>query len=200
MNYLAHIFLSGSDYQLQLGNFIGDFVKGKDYSRYPEKIRDGILLHRQIDSFTDSHPLHLQTVNLLRPFFGRYSGIITDMYSDYFLASQFQKFSPDVTLNKFSYRFYASAIVNYSYLPQRVKNFIFHFIATNRLGQYASIDGLNKSLQIMSEYKTSAIQAAPAIEFLLVNELLLRQNFNSFMPEVIRFVNSYHIEHKNKLR
>lgn len=69
MNYLAHIFLSGADRQIQVGNFIGDFVKGKNYQQYPEKIREGILLHRQIDTFTDSHPMHHETVNLLRPVF-----------------------------------------------------------------------------------------------------------------------------------
>ena len=28
MNYLAHIFLSGSNRKVQLGNFVGDAVKG----------------------------------------------------------------------------------------------------------------------------------------------------------------------------
>ena len=31
MNYLAHIFLSGNDRCIQIGNFIGDGVKGDGY-------------------------------------------------------------------------------------------------------------------------------------------------------------------------
>ncbi len=196
MNYLAHIFLSGSDRRLQLGNFIGDFVKGKDYLNYPEKIREGILLHRKIDTFTDSHPIQIDSVNFLRPFFGRYSGIINDMYNDYFLASNFVKYSLHVPLNSFAYRFYATAIIYFNYLPHSVKNFIFHFICTNRLVQYATLNGLEKSLQIMSDYKTRAIQAAPTIEFLIANESILRVNFNNFMPEVIKFVHTYDSENQ----
>ena len=30
MNYLAHIFLSGLNRKVQLGNFVGDAVKGKE--------------------------------------------------------------------------------------------------------------------------------------------------------------------------
>ena len=57
MNFLAHLYLSGEDDEVKLGNFIGDYVKGSKYLEYAEKIKKGILLHRKIDSFTDSHPL-----------------------------------------------------------------------------------------------------------------------------------------------
>ena len=87
MNYLAHILLSGNDRRLQVGNFIGDFVKGTEYEQYPKRIKEGILLHRAIDSFTDNHPVFLETVDMLLPDFGRYSGIMADMFYDYLLAS-----------------------------------------------------------------------------------------------------------------
>ena len=38
MNYLAHIFLSGSNRKVQLGNFVGDAVKGSSYKNYPPDI------------------------------------------------------------------------------------------------------------------------------------------------------------------
>ena len=56
MNYLAHIYLSGKNRQIQIGNFVGDAVKGKAYNSYPDFFRKGILLHRLIDSFADTHP------------------------------------------------------------------------------------------------------------------------------------------------
>ena len=59
MNYLAHAFLSLNDDEIQLGNLIGDFVKGNKYERYPPKIKKGILLHRHIDSFTDHHQVYM---------------------------------------------------------------------------------------------------------------------------------------------
>lgn len=35
MNYLAHIFLSGNDRCIQIGNFIGDGVKGDGINNIP---------------------------------------------------------------------------------------------------------------------------------------------------------------------
>ena len=184
MNYLAHIFLSGNDRQLQVGNFIGDFVKGRSHENYPTRIQEGIILHREIDSFTDSHPAFLETVELMRPVFSRYSGIIADMYFDYFLASDFNRYSPERSLSRFTADFYLSVVLNYKWLPERVKGFIFHFIGTNRLKQYASYEGLQGSLHIMSLYKTSAINPELSIAFLKQNEETLRNHFQAFMPEV----------------
>ena len=59
MNYLAHLLLSGNDEDVIFGNFIGDAIKGKQYQDYSGSIQKGILLHRQIDTFTDSHPIYL---------------------------------------------------------------------------------------------------------------------------------------------
>ena len=61
MNFLAHFLLSGDDHDLLLGNLLGDIVKGR-VERYvhagtTERIRDGIRLHRTIDSFSDTHPV-----------------------------------------------------------------------------------------------------------------------------------------------
>ena len=53
MNYLAHIYLSGNDPDLIFGNFIADAVPGKQYKNYSNRIQEGIILHREIDSFTD---------------------------------------------------------------------------------------------------------------------------------------------------
>ena len=65
MNYLAHIYLSGNNDMLKIGNFIADSVKGKQYLDYPKAVQQGITLHRNIDEFTDSHPIVHQSVCLL---------------------------------------------------------------------------------------------------------------------------------------
>lgn len=51
MNYLAHIFLSGPNRKVQLGNFVGDAVKGSSYKNYPPDIAKGIQLHRAIEAY-----------------------------------------------------------------------------------------------------------------------------------------------------
>jgi acyl carrier protein phosphodiesterase len=50
MNFLAHIYLSNNDPKIMVGNFIGDFVKGRNFSdRFEPQIARGIALHRLID-------------------------------------------------------------------------------------------------------------------------------------------------------
>lgn len=194
MNYLAHIYLSGNNQKLQLGNFMGDFVKGRSYEDYPEPFKTGILMHREIDNFTDNHPVFCETVSVLRPTFKRYSGIMADMYYDYCLASNFDKYSPDTSLDSIARGFYTASILNYNHLPENIKSFIFHFISTNRLKKYSTLDGLEDSLRIMSEKKSSAINPTLSIEFLKDNETVIRNQFDEFMPDVINFAKDYIVD------
>jgi len=190
MNYLAHIFLSGLDKRMQLGNFFADAVKGNSYKDYPQAIANGILFHRAIDLFTDTHPLIREAVHSLRPYFGRYSGILLDIYFDYLLASRFDRYS-DVSLKKYARGFYFTIIPNYKYLPDRFKRFIWHFILTDRLGKYATIDGIKDSLQIMTRVQRIDISVPMAIEYLKEHEEELFALFQSFFEELIAYSEEY---------
>ena len=92
MNYLAHIYLSGESDDIILGNFIGDYVKGNKHQNFPEQVAYGILLHRAIDSSTDRHPLVRECIELIRPGYGRYSGIVADVFFDHFLAANWNDY------------------------------------------------------------------------------------------------------------
>jgi acyl carrier protein phosphodiesterase len=159
-------------------------------NNYPERIRQGILLHRRIDEYTDHHPAVKEVVKMLRLEFGRYSGIVADMYFDYFLANHFTQFSRGKSLRSFARGFYIAALINYRYLPQRVKKFIFHFIGTNRLSQYQTTEGLKNSLIIMSNYKVPALQPDKIILFLLENSEEIESHFLRFFSELIDFVDT----------
>lgn len=187
MNYLAHIYLSGSSLSVQTGNFIGDFVKGKQLERYPSTIRKGIVMHRKIDHYTDQHPVVKELIQLLRPEFGRYSGIIADMYFDYFLAKNFKAISGGGSLTVFAYRFYAGVLFRYWCLPKRVRGFIFHFIGTNRLVKYASAEGLQESLEIMARYKVSALDPYKIVHYLKMHEESLEQYFTDFFTDLEQY-------------
>ena len=185
MNYLAHIFLSASP-QEQVGNFIGDFVKGKQFENYPDEIKKGILRHRAIDTFTDSHPTVQQARALLREPFGRYAGVVLDLYFDHFLAVHFQNYS-SLKLSTFARRFYWALWRNRRVLPKRVRGFMGHFILTNRLCRYATLGGLHQSFAIMARYKPFHVNPAQPIAFLQKNYQELENYFLQFFPEVVAF-------------
>ena len=39
MNFLAHLYLSGTNEKILVGNFIGDYVKGRKYEIYEKAIQ-----------------------------------------------------------------------------------------------------------------------------------------------------------------
>lgn len=190
MNYLAHIFLSGNNPKIQLGNFIGDAVKGSSYNNYPREIAEGILLHRAIDTYTDNHPVVKNIVDTLRPEFGRYSAVLSDIYFDHLLASRFNMFS-DIPLRRFTRNFYITIIKNYRILPSRMKNFMWHFIGTDRLGKYATKKGIRRSLDIMTNVHSLELSVDLAIDYLTDNEQWLFDNFEPFFSDLRSICNGY---------
>lgn len=190
MNYLAHLYLSGTSEKLLVGNFIGDYVKGKKYTNYPSEIAKGILLHRQIDSFTDAHNAHLEARNLFRSEFGLYSGIVVDFIYDHYLAKNWSDYS-SITLRTFAKRAHAILLSNFGVLPTRVQAFLPFLIQNKRLESYASVEGIIHSLKTMSKYSSVPNKAAEAREVLEDNYKLLDENFSFFMEEMIAFVRSH---------
>ncbi len=190
MNYLAHILLSGADSGIQVGNFIGDAVKGGDHRNYPAAIERGILLHRAIDAYTDGHPAVKEAVRALKPYFGRYSGALLDIYFDYLLASRFREFSPS-GLRRLAWRFYLSMILHRRYLPVRIKRFMWHFILTDRLSKYATVEGIGESLDIMSRYGRMDIHAGEAVAYLVSHEEELREVFHPFFTGLQAYCRDY---------
>ena len=194
---LQNIFLSGPNRKVQLGNFVGDAVKGSSYKNYPPDIAKGIQLHRAIDDYTDHHPAVCEVVHRLQPEFGRYSGVLLDIYFDYLLASRFESFS-GVSLRRYTRTFYLSLLINYRYLPLRFKRFIWHFILTDRLRKYATPNGIRESLNIMVEYHHIDISVDKAIRYLEEHDEELFAVFQPFFIELQRFCTEYRHNYKSQ--
>src|SRR5690606_22500694 len=149
MNFLAHIYLSGNEEGIILGNFIADGIKGKHYQNYPPKIAKGILLHRAIDTFTDAHPTVHQSTARLHKNYSHYSGVIVDILYDHFLAKNWDKYSV-IPLAEFVQNFYTLLQKNFNDLPTRIQNMMPYMIADNWLYNYSTIDGIGTVLSQMN--------------------------------------------------
>ena len=90
MNYLAHIYLSGGKKHTTIGNFIADGIRGNKYKTYPAEVQIGIQLHREIDTFTDAHPIFRKSTKRLHKGYSHYSGVIVDIFYDHFLARPYR--------------------------------------------------------------------------------------------------------------
>lgn len=187
MNYLSHIYLSGDTEEIILGNFIGDFVKGRQFLKYPPNVAKGILLHRQIDSFTDTHSVVNECIVKLRPGFGKHSGIVTDIFLDHFLAVNWHLYSFE-KLSSFTKRFHAVLLSNFFQLPPRVKLFLPFLIQNKRLQSYASFQGIEKTLGIMVQHSSLPSKTEFAMKILEDEYPFFDRAFNRFFPEIISFI------------
>lgn len=186
MNYLGHIYLSGDNEHLLIGNFIGDYVKGRQYENYPEEIKRGILLHRAIDEFTDSNANWIEIKELLKPIYKRYAGVVADIFLDHFLAKNFHQFS-EVQLSRYAKWVYAVFLRNFDEMPQRVQGFVPYLIQHRRLQSYAKISGLDMSLQIMAHRTSLPDHTEEAIKMLKSNYEAFKTPSLQFLAEVKEF-------------
>ena len=149
MNFLAHIYLSGDNELITIGNLVGDGVRGNKYKLYPTEIQIGIQLHRHIDTFTDAHPVFRQCTKRLHKGYGHYSGVIVDIFFDHFLAKNWANYS-DVPLAEYIDDFYKSLSKNIEILPPRFKRITPAMIEGNWLLSYATIEGIQTVLNGMN--------------------------------------------------
>jgi acyl carrier protein phosphodiesterase len=149
MNFLAHIYLSGDDEGITIGNFIADGIKGKKYLKYPAKIQKGILLHRSIDSYTDHHPTVRLSTARLHKNYGHYSGVIVDILYDHYLAKNWMKYHSK-PLDEYIEDFYELLRSSYEILPARIKKMMPYMISDNWLLSYATVPGIGKILSQMN--------------------------------------------------
>ena len=196
MNFLAHLFLSGDDIHLMIGNFIGDSVKGHRYDSFPDGIRKGILLHRAIDHYSDNHPVFLQSVERLRPRYRKYAGVIVDMYYDHFLARYWHEFS-EMPLNEFADRVQKLMLKNSFLLPEKSLMFLKYATRTNRLISYATFEGMGEAFYGMSRRTTFRSNMEFAVEDLKLHYDDFENEFRKFFAEATIFVKDW-IE-KNKV-
>ncbi|CAN5662367.1 acyl carrier protein phosphodiesterase [soil metagenome] len=187
MNFLAHIYLSGSNEKLMIGNFIADFVKGKKKDDYPDEIRKGIELHRFIDNFTDHHEVVLNSIRRIHERQEKYSGVVVDILYDHFLAANFSEHSP-IPLQEYSQKIYAVLKANWDGLPEGVHHFLPFMIERNWLLNYATVDGIGRALTGLSGRVKYDNRMDEAVRDLQENYTELEADFKIFFPELVKGV------------
>lgn len=187
MNFLAQLFLSGSDEGLIIGNFIADMVKGKAYLKYSKPVQQGILLHRKIDFFTDQHPFFRNTKYRIQKDQGRYSPVVVDLYYDHFLAREWSSFS-NQDLGSFVQEKYAILQKNEIHLPERARYILPFMVEQNWLMNYAYLKPLAQIFERMDRRTNYQSGMKKAVETLEKQYSEIQNDFLLFMPELIDFV------------
>jgi acyl carrier protein phosphodiesterase len=183
MNYLAHAYLSFTHPSILVGNMISDFVKGKKKYDYPREIQQGIILHREIDQFTDTHSATKEAKEIFRPAYRLYAGALMDVVYDHFLALDKNEFT-DESLKSFTIKTYTLLDEYADQFPEKFSMMYPYMKAHNWLYNYRYRQGIEKSL-------AGVVRRAKYLEesdtaYLLFNQHYetLKNLYQFFFPEV----------------
>ncbi|MDH7912827.1 ACP phosphodiesterase [Winogradskyella sp. SYSU M77433] len=193
MNFLAHIYLSSDNQLLTIGNFAGDGVRGKDYTRFPVPMQAGIQLHREIDTFTDSHLVVKQSKKRLHENYGHYSGVIVDIFYDHFLAKNWKNYC-NIPLAEYVNDFYEMLVRHLDVLPERFKKLTPIMIESNWLLSYASIEGIQGILNGMNHRTKGRSKMNNATYELEKYYDLFEKEFTIFFDDLIKFSEDKRLE------
>lgn len=183
MNFLAHAYLSFGEEEILIGNFIGDFVKGSSLHTYSAGIQNGIFLHREIDRYTDFHPLVKEGQTYLRPYFGHYSTVITDIYFDYFLSLYWKNFS-SLSLESFASNTYKTLFLKEEILPEKFVQVLIWMKNQNWLLNYGTHSGIEQAFKGLARRAKFDSKMEEAPRFLGEKEREFKEIFFAFFEEL----------------
>jgi acyl carrier protein phosphodiesterase len=190
MNFLGHLYLSGSDPQLLVGNLMGDFVKGRLVpGRFPAPIHQGIVLHRWIDTAANQSAFFRRSRLRIDPRFGLYRGVLVDLFYDHFLAVDWQRYSP-LPLEAFLETSYRQLRDHWNVLPERLQGLL-PVIFQDLLPSYREVKGIERALGRMAQRLSRPSPLASGGQELLAHYAPLQEDFHQFLPEMSQAVSLY---------
>ena len=184
MNHLAHCLLSFGDEDILLGNFLGDFVKGHDWEKYPRGVQRGILLHRAIDSFTDNHPLTDRSVVRIRALARRYAPPFVDILYDHLLAIHWEKHTQE-SFEAFAAKTYIQLENRAAEMPLILQERLPKMLAGKFLHGYTQREGLDWVLQRFTLRLTGQFDPQAISDAFFEEIDGFSEDFNGFFPDLL---------------
>ena len=179
MNYLAHSMISLEiDEKLEkttlYGNFSGDFYKGRvEGIKLPENLKEGVILHRIIDSIADRDDNYLN--NILSKEFGIFKGIASDIIIDHFISKRFYSIFNE-NINEIEDKILYTICAHNRYFPKEFAH-LFEWIYRNKvLSGYSSLEFLEKVFKGMSRRIRKGEILLSAIDIVKKNYTHLEEN------------------------
>jgi acyl carrier protein phosphodiesterase len=181
VNYLGHLLVAPSQGLLTLGNLLGDGFKGRVAGIGPAELQLGVMLHRELDRYTDSHPAVLRAIGRLSPQRRRVAGALVDIFFDHFLANETDG------LTEVLAREWALASDHVGHLPEPLRGLPERMLTSRWIGSYRSIEGLALVLVRMGQRRRFVLPLEGAEEELRLHYEALGEDFQAFFPDVVGF-------------
>lgn len=183
MNWLAHVLLSEPTPGFRIGNLLPDLLGATELASLPSGFQRGIACHRDIDAFTDKHPVFRRSVSRVSAKHRRFAPILVDVFYDHFLSVTWKQHYPE-PLEVFLAEIYASFDTQRDHLSPTILGHLHRMREENWLGSYRDIAGIQLTLERISRRFRRPIQLGEAIGELESNYAALNADFTEFFPEL----------------
>ena len=186
MNYLAHLYFAEPTPESMAANLMGDFVKGRLAPDWHPELREGVMLHRRIDGFTDSHPVFLRSAARLSRQRRRFAGIIIDIAYDHFLCRHWQHFH-DVSRQQYIACCYTLLGRYQGFMPDPMRRLLDRLIPQDWLNAYAEREQISYVLDRVAHRLSRPELMLGAGEEFEACYAELEEDFLVFFPALIEF-------------
>ena len=187
MNYVAHILLTHPYEQITVGNMIGDMARNRDLDAVAPAIREGVYVHRKIDSVTDQMPEMRKAAIPLRERHGKYAPVVLDILLDFVLVERWSEFSsvPFTDSEEWTY----DLIDRYhNNVPYRIARNLLSMAQHRWLNDYTSREGLVRVMRRMDRRASFNSRFAEAGQDLDEQMDMLSSTLDVIWPELVRTV------------
>ncbi|UBM59557.1 ACP phosphodiesterase [Marinilongibacter aquaticus] len=180
MNYLAHLFLSGTDEEIIFGNMLEDFIHGQvdhpRHDKFNERIKTGIRLHRQIDTLTDTHPIVKTAKQVFHAELGRYDSVVIDVVFDHYLIKHWAEYTQEA-FEDFRKRIYAALGKFQDLMPERLLKTYQSMVRHDWLTAYEFDEGLERAFSGLNKKIHNGPDLIKSISIMHENYAFLNQHF-----------------------
>jgi len=214
MNFLAHLLLTPQTTGGYVGALLPDLVRGRERQRWRRttqailtapaangphaapirtaqqtvrEVVEAAALHREIDRFTDAHPVFARSCVRVPPPHRRYAGILTDLFYDHCLALRWDRYDAR-PLARFIDQAYVKLRSASPIMPAMMADAVDHLTGEDWLARYATVDGIRLTLTRMSARIGAAygrdLGLAPAADVLAERRADFLGDFDDFFPQL----------------
>lgn len=198
MNWLAHVLLSKKDTEYQIGNFLADPLKGRPWADASVAIKEGMLMHKSIDKFTDSHAIVSQSKSRLGK--GYLKGVVIDLLYDHFLSLNWEQYSR-IPQSEFLQHFHIGALQLAKTYPPEANRIVTNLSKSKVLSSYTEFSGFVEALKRIDTRLSPRVKAKDmTISYKNIVEqeyTYLKTDFEVFFPELMAFFRHHELGSKH---
>jgi acyl carrier protein phosphodiesterase len=189
MNWLAHLYLSEPNPEFRLGNLLADIAPNESLASLPDGFQRGIVQHRRIDAFTDSHPVVRRSIQRFAPPLRRFGSILCDVFYDHFLARDWDAYSSE-PLSTFSQSVYGSFDAYRPIISPDAYSRLEQMRAGDWLCLYRELAGVAHALERIGSRLRRPVDFSQGVSALQRDYESLHADFRTFFPELSSHVSA----------